>query len=99
MPENLAKEQDSLSQREADMTYKGRNLLKTLKSLIFELVEIEADVARVDMADRMASVRRIKRALTLHLTNTKNFKKDIDSIRKGIIDGKEKAVTDNQSIV
>lgn len=72
---------------------KGRNLLEELKNLIFELVELEADVAKIDISDRMTSVRRVKKGMLLHIKTTTKFKKKIDSIRKDIIIEKEKSVT------
>ena len=67
-----------------------RNLLDDLKKLIFELVEIESDVAKLDVSDRMSSIRRVKRSLIVHEKSTSNFKKSIDSIRKSIVAVKEK---------
>ena len=72
---------------------KGRNLLEELKNLIFELVELEADVAKIDVSDRMTSVRRVKKGMLLHIKATTKFKKKIDSIRKDILMEKEKSVT------
>ena len=72
---------------------KGRNLLEELKNLIFELVELEADVAKIDVSDRMTSVRRVKKGMLLHIKTATKFKKKIDSIRKDIIIEKEKSVT------
>lgn len=68
----------------------SENLLGNLKKLIFELVEIESDVAKLDVSDRMSSVRRVKRALLVHSKSTNDFKKEIDKVRLSIVNKKEK---------
>ena len=65
--------------------FEDRHLLDKLKNLIMQLVEVEADVAKLDMSNRMMSVRRVKRAMLLHLTASKQFKIEIDNIRKEIV--------------
>ena len=62
-----------------------RELLETLKSLIFELVEIDHDVARLELVNSRESVKRAKRVLLLHERNTNRFRKAIDDIRKEMI--------------
>ena len=65
--------------------FEDRNLLEQLKSLIMQLVEIESDVAKLDISNRMMSVRRAKRAMLLHIKSAIDFKKQIDNIRKDIV--------------
>ena len=65
--------------------FEDRNLLEELKSLIMQLVEIESDVAKLDISNRMMSIRRVKRAMLLHIKSATNFKKEIDNIRKDIV--------------
>ena len=65
--------------------FKDRKLLEELKALIMQLVEIEADVSKLDVSNRMTSVRRVKRAMLLHITAAKKFKIEVDNIRKEIV--------------
>lgn len=71
---------------------KDRNLLDELKALIFELVEMEVDIARLDVSDQMTSMRRAKKALVLHVKHTQALKKKVDSIRKDNLKEKEESV-------
>ena len=71
--------------------FKDRNLLVTLKGLIFDLVDIEQDMAILDVSNKSRSIGRIKRVLLQHGKNINDLKKRIDQIRKDII--KERGIT------
>tara|TARA_Y100000814_G_scaffold293633_1_gene276291 strand:+ start:11545 stop:11757 length:213 start_codon:yes stop_codon:yes gene_type:complete len=62
-----------------------RELLPKLKELILELVELDKDIAKMEVNDSVALIRRVKRSLLDHQKNTNVFKKEIDNIRKDII--------------
>jgi len=62
-----------------------RELLPKLKELILELVKLDKDIAKMEVNDSVALIRRVKRNLLDHQKNTNVFKKEIDNIRKDII--------------
>lgn len=62
-----------------------RELLPKLKELILELVKLDKDIAKMEVNDSVALIRRVKRNLLDHQKNTNVFKKEIDDIRKDII--------------
>lgn len=65
--------------------FKDRQLLAKLKQLIFNLVDIEEDMARLDVSNVGACVANVKRVLLLHEKDVINLKKEVDNIRKDIL--------------
>lgn len=69
---------------------KERNLLATLKGLIFDLISIEEDVATLDVANKSKCIATCKRVLLQHGKKVEDFKREIENIRKEYI--KEKGI-------
>ena len=69
------------NQESINEAFKDRNLLITLKGLIFDLVDIEKDVAILDVSNVGMSISQVKRVLLQHGKNVNDFKKEIDQIR------------------
>ncbi len=65
-----------------------RMLLPRLNELIMELVDINKDIATLEVRDAITSVRRAKKAVLAHQRNTEAFKKELDEIRKEILKDK-----------
>lgn len=68
-----------------DQSFKDRDLLITLKSLIFDLVDIEEDMAILDVDNKSASIARVKRVLLQHGKNIVDLKRKVDNIRVELI--------------
>lgn len=69
------------NQQNLNEAFKDRDLLITLKSLIFDLVEIEEDMAILDVSNVGASIARVKRILLQHGKNIEDLKRTVDGIR------------------
>lgn len=72
-----------------------RDLMKKLQHLVFELVDINKDIATLDVRDNITAARRAKKAMLAHQRNSEEFKKEIDRIRKHIL--RTKAGLDDES--
>lgn len=73
------------SQSEVNEAFKDRDLLITLKGLILDLVNIEEDMAILDVSNKGRSIARVKKVLLQHGKNVKDLKLRIDQIRKDTI--------------
>ena len=73
------------NQQTINESVKDRNLLSELKQMIFNLVNIEEDIAILDISNKSASIARVKRMLLQHGKDVGDFKKKIDDIRKALI--------------
>lgn len=62
-----------------------RDLLSKLQALIFELVDINQDIATLEVKDAITSARRAKKAMLHHTRNAEAFKKELDEIRHKIL--------------
>lgn len=62
-----------------------RDLLEKLKHLTWELIDINKDIATLDVRDSLTAARRAKKAMLAHQRNTEAFKKELDEIRKKIL--------------
>lgn len=69
------------NQSNINQSFKDRNLLITLKALIFDLVGLEKDMAVLDVSNVGASISQVKRVLLQHGKNIGDLKKRIDDIR------------------
>ena len=69
------------NQQNINEAFKGRDLLITLKALIFDLVGLEKDMAVLDVSNVGASISQAKRVLLQHGKNINDLKKRIDAIR------------------
>ena len=73
------------NQQHLNQSFKDRKLLNTLKQLILDLLEIEEDVAKLDVSNVGTCVGNVKRVLLKHGKNINDFKHVIDNIRKEIL--------------
>ncbi len=69
------------NQQNLNESFKDRKLLSTLKELIFDLVDIEQDMAILDVSNKGASIARVKRVLLIHGKNIIDLKRIVESIR------------------
>lgn len=69
------------NQQQLNESFKDRMLLSTLKQLIFDLVDIEQDMAILDVSNKGASIARVKRVLLVHGKNITDLKRVVESIR------------------
>lgn len=60
------------------------DLLPDLRKLIQELVDLSADVAKIEDKETLAGIRRVKRGLLDHERNTADFKRRIDELRENL---------------
>ena len=69
------------NQQQLNESFKDRKLLSTLKQLIFDLVDIEQDMAILDVSNKGASIARVKRVLLVHNKNIIDLKRIVEAIR------------------
>ena len=60
------------------------DLLPDLRFLIQELVDLSEDVAKLEMKETLAGIRRVKRGLLDHERRTIDFKRKIDELRENL---------------
>ena len=69
------------NQSNINQAFKDRDLLITLKALLFDLVGLEKDMAILDVSNVGTSISQVKRVLLQHGKNINDLKKRIDLIR------------------